>query len=1161
MSKRPPPTRTWEPSPPVNAVIDAPGHAAPGDNVLGDPPELESRGSSKTEADESSDHDSTESDSTEPEPAESSKTELDDAPKMIELPRLPLPERDRARYEVIEEHGRGGFGRVLRVKDLEFGRDVAIKELLHRTPRSEARFVREAVITSRLEHPNIVPVHEAGQWEGTPYYTMKLVSGRSLAELIDEAKTWADRRALLDRVVAVADGVAFAHDRGVIHRDLKPGNVVVGEYGETIVIDWGLAKYLKEVGDSEPAEGERPPVDQTDPVRGNVTVAGGAVGTPAYMAPEQAYGGVVTRRSDVFSLGAILLDVLAGRGPTATRDERAGQTRVTREAGPSDGSAFARPVDPKTPSDLRSIVQRAMALDPWKRYATAKEFADDLRRFLATSPVAAHRYTRRQRSARWLAAHRRFVQGAGAVLVALLAASVWFLARESRLRNDAEVARKAADQSRVAADRARLSAESERDRADRQTLALLEQQARTEMAAGHPFRAAPFLAEAYRRDPKNMRIKWMLTDALRALDSLTMVINTTRPTTPSDKVGGTYSVSLSMDETELVTGHQRSVRFWDATTGKLRRQLLLPFYGIRAAHHHKDSSRLLLRARSRDHGGSFLPVILDASTGRELIRMTLEADMWGEWSVDGRYLASINQAGLVNLWSLAGAGKRLFSFQGAPLPVGRGEAISPDGSIVAIRGRSEAILASSATGALRRLRSPGEDIYDMSFSNDSQSLLTVMSDQSVRIWDVATGELFRRLPSYSNGLLFALFSNDRSSIATADSSSLRLWDIQSTALIANLDSLSREPIHFALFAHRSSRLLTVNGSGPVQVWNLPNDRWARPLRGHRGRVVGKYLAGGTQIVTVDEGADRGGRLRVWNARDGEVIRSSTIEWEPDCDVAVSKDGTRIAFLGRDGNVRISDVETGDAKLVIDTRDKLTRDLAFSPDSHQLATVSEAGTLRLWSLDDGRPASIVFRGSDKGKMQSVAFKPDGGQIVTGSLPGQVHIWDSSTGQLLWEVPAGGTHAAAYSPDGRRIVIGGGFRRATSVWDSASRTQLSQLEIGSIVFTAGFSPDSMLVAATHESGRITIADAATGIELRSIDGPANSGSGFVATVLAPRAVEFSPDGKRLLATGNGYALIWNVELDQRPPAEVDALVAAKSPWRLVDGRLTRVPLKMK
>src|SRR4051812_32864793 len=151
--------------------------------------------------------------------------------------------RNPKRYRVLGEHGRGGLGRVSRVHDRDLGRDIAIKELISRGHVSEVRFLREALITARLEHPGIVPVYEAGRWpDGTPFYAMKLVAGRSLRELIAERKTVDDRLGLLHHVIAVADAIAYAHGRNIIHRDLKPANIIVGDFGETIVIDWGLAK-------------------------------------------------------------------------------------------------------------------------------------------------------------------------------------------------------------------------------------------------------------------------------------------------------------------------------------------------------------------------------------------------------------------------------------------------------------------------------------------------------------------------------------------------------------------------------------------------------------------------------------------------------------------------------------------------------------------------------------------------------------------------------------------------------------------------------------------------------------------------------------------------------------------------------------------------------
>src|SRR5262249_35873643 len=204
--------------------------------------------------------------------------------------------------QVIGEHARGGLARVSRVHARDLGRDIAIKELITRGHVGEVRFVREALITARLEHPGIVPVYEAGRWpDGTPFYAMKLVSGRPLRDLIAERATVDQRIGLLHHVISVADAMAYAHARNIIHRDLKPANVIVGDFGETVVIDWGLAKDLSMA--DEQAEGS---ATSRSASAGDVTTAGSVIGTRAYMAPEQERGERVDQRADVFAIGAML---------------------------------------------------------------------------------------------------------------------------------------------------------------------------------------------------------------------------------------------------------------------------------------------------------------------------------------------------------------------------------------------------------------------------------------------------------------------------------------------------------------------------------------------------------------------------------------------------------------------------------------------------------------------------------------------------------------------------------------------------------------------------------------------------------------------------------------------------------------------------------------
>jgi serine/threonine protein kinase len=227
--------------------------------------------------------------------------------------------REPERYVIVGEHGRGGLGKVTRARDKELGRDVAIKELLSRSDVAESRFLREALVTAGLEHPGIVPIHEAGRWpDGTPFYVMKLVSGRSLKELLAERPTIDERLELLHHVIAVADAVAYAHGRNIIHRDLKPANVIIGDFGETVVIDWGLAKDLMTA--------EEPSTDapHRSAALSDLTKTGSVLGTPLYMSPEQWRGESVDQRTDVFAIGALLWELtsLDRVPPTDPRQRR-----------------------------------------------------------------------------------------------------------------------------------------------------------------------------------------------------------------------------------------------------------------------------------------------------------------------------------------------------------------------------------------------------------------------------------------------------------------------------------------------------------------------------------------------------------------------------------------------------------------------------------------------------------------------------------------------------------------------------------------------------------------------------------------------------------------------------------------------------------------------
>jgi hypothetical protein len=342
--------------------------------------------------------------------------------------------RDPRRYVILGEHGRGALGRVSRAHDKELGRDVAIKELINRDQVGEARFLREALLTARLEHPGIVAVHEAGRWpDGTLFYAMKLVSGRSLRELIAERPAVEQRIALLHHVIAVADAIAYAHRRNIIHRDLKPANVVVGEFGETIVIDWGLAKDLTTTDEPSLASGQMPSSGDSE-----LTSVGTVLGTPAYMAPEQGRGEPVDQRADVYAIGVMLWELCAPNRVPPTQ----GRHRMLRQAG-IDG-------------DLATIIDKALDPKPARRYPDAGALAHDLRAFKSGARITARNYSALGALAHWTRRHRALAVSVSAAL-AIAVTGVTLYVRAVAIERDR------ADSSEQAAKRARASAETSLD--------------------------------------------------------------------------------------------------------------------------------------------------------------------------------------------------------------------------------------------------------------------------------------------------------------------------------------------------------------------------------------------------------------------------------------------------------------------------------------------------------------------------------------------------------------------------------------------------------------------------------------------------------------------------------------------------------------------------
>jgi eukaryotic-like serine/threonine-protein kinase len=347
-----------------------------------------------------------------------------------------------ARFRLLKFHKKGGLGEVWVARDIELNREVALKQIQAQhadDPQCQTRFLHEAEVTGRLEHRGIVPVYGLGHFEnGRPYYAMRFVSGTSLKDAIDafhEAKASdhasIDRslelRRLLSRFVDVCNTVAYAHSRGVLHRDLKPGNIILDEYGETLVVDWGLAKTGAVDLEAASDGGTRPPVSTSNTPD---TRAGTKMGTPGFMSPEQELGRLseLSPASDVYSLGATLYYLLTGKAAFNEPDP----SLITFKVCAGDFPRL-REVDSTVPVALAAICLKAMALAPKGRYSSPRDLGDEIERWLADQPVLAYPEPLPARAMRWVRRRKQWVAAAAVLLVLTvlgLAITNWRITQE-----------------------------------------------------------------------------------------------------------------------------------------------------------------------------------------------------------------------------------------------------------------------------------------------------------------------------------------------------------------------------------------------------------------------------------------------------------------------------------------------------------------------------------------------------------------------------------------------------------------------------------------------------------------------------------------------------------------------------------------------------------
>ena len=1098
-----------------------------------------------------------------------------------------------ARYDVGNMVAKGGMGAILSARDTNIRRDVAMKVMLNpaRAPESSVlRFIAEAQVTGQLEHPGIVPVHELGvDAKGAVFYTMKFVQGITLKAILQgihagerEVIAKYPLGGLLSIFLKACDAIAFAHTKGVVHRDLKPENIMVGDYGEVLVMDWGLAKVLggpaspeqvehaangdaKAADDRQPGtEGgqasasaepagqdsaraesaETPSSASIDSIRSDesaellLTMDGQVMGTPVFMAPEQAQGKVdeIDARTDVYALGAVLYNILTLQPPfeggsvreilgavttgaiTAPTDLNQSVTGLSKRAAPeptakdapdpSQGTADtpqsemrqprALPHCPgnRVPPALSAVTMKALALRPADRYQAVTELQHEIQAYQGGFATSAEDAGLLRQI--WLLIRRHkteFGLAAAALLLIMSVVCAAFInvnAQKTRaLRAQREEARQraVADAARQTAVAAQEAEKAEREKVEREnyynTIAL----ASRKIDDGDFTRAEAMLWDTPARF-RHWEWGWLMR--LCRQDLLTL---------RGDDIPYLHWPQFSPDGKRVAAAgmFSHTAIIWDASTGQ-RLQTLTGHSGDVWTVAFSPNGKLLVTAGSTDKTAR----IWDVETGREL--MTLDAARGGEityaiFSPDGKRIITAGKT-KSGIWDME-TGQELYSLPGKAYRVD----MSSDGARVTTWDLRGTRLWDANTGAKLMEFKPDAPVFP-ALRPDRPRFITRYQG-TIKVWNTNSGQTVCTLPQHPSDARAAI-SLDCTRVATGSlqGGRTRVWN---AATGRELWALKTGTVSLAL-SPDGRRLVTSHQDTTLRIWDTATSQDQMILAGHSGGVSAVVFSGdGRRLAT----ASSDGTAKIWDARSGRELASLEVG-SPVTVVAFSPDGERLATGTSDAKVKIVDAQAGSEMPVLSEHSGKVNSVVYSADGGRLATASEDRTARIW---DARSGAALLTLQGESAMQAAAFSPDGGRVVTGSWDGSTKVWDAHSGRelLRLEGQRAPVRSAAFSPDGGRIVTGS-FDGSAKIWDADGGGLLTDLKghVGTVVSCAVFSADGKRLATGSQDRTIRIWDPATGREILKLDGR----SGNIECVV------FSPDGRQLAsASGNRTPRIWD------------------------------------
>jgi WD40 repeat protein/serine/threonine protein kinase len=1028
-------------------------------------------------------------------------------------------------YELLNVIGEGGMGVVYAAKQSSIARTVAVKMLkgddLGKADQRD-KFISEAVVTGELEHPNIVPVYDLGSNDaGALFYSMKRVRGTPWNKVLK--KKGVDEN--LSILLRVADAVAFAHANGVVHRDLKPENVMLGDFGEVLVMDWGLARISPDFPNAES-------VSQSE-------VMGG---TPAYMAPEMATGPIdkISGASDVYLLGAMLFEIVAGRPP------HAGKTVMACLLAASNNTI----VDTPERGELIEIAFRAMATDPMARYATVQDFQDAIRQFQAHSESILMTDSAAQNLTKAVA-QKDYDLYARALFGLQEAISLWDgnrralqLLSQCRIAyaqyalnaGDLDLGVSLLDRSDPLHDEtlARLDAARQERESRRRRFQLLKVVVALLLVAVVTTVATAYFAVRNQRNKARTQRDRAVVAEQEATDNY----DAAEVARKNEKVEKERAIAAEKKATENFNEAEAARQI--AETEKKR-----ALEAKQAEEYEAYVARIgLAKAKIDENAFDRALELLDQCQmdlrhwewGRLAYLCRLSSKQWLldapvesiAYAPDGRHLASGDWDGKLRLWD-----------------------IESDACAQAI--------------------SQGEYVHAVAFNSQGSRLATGSSDHTVRIYavDYSAEEpltLYKTLSGHTDAVLSVHFAPDgRSLVSSGYDNTARWWDLATGTCTQVLQGHSWW-VWSARFSPNGRQIVTAGQDGKAIVWNLssadteggrggPRYEMKGEFAEHHGPIyVARYTPDGSHIAT--GGYDR--RVLIWDP--GEVKKVDIVkrlDGAPDPPAPYQELSAHtgpvralafspnqgpsgapvLASGGEDNRLLIwgpggaGAPKSGHVMQTLRGHASAIRGCAWAPDGNKIASVGQDRQLKLWQPDlvaESIPLGGRLAVAHEDAVLDARFSADGRWIATASRDRTAALWDASSVERVMRFEEGHqflTSKVRFFPDGTRLVTAAGDGSAR-IWDVATRTEIHLLQSTGRIGAVDVADDGRLVVTGGDGGQVQIWDARSGDRVAILQGHA-------AEVTA---VRFAP-GSHLLATGDarGIGRLWT----RGPPTD-----AAKS-----------------